>query len=562
MIKDMEKMETGETIYIRNRYRIEKILNRGGFGITYLAEDRELCKKVVLKKYQPAEYEEDLTVRKRSRRTEKTSSYEKGKRDFLKEARIMSSLFDVKEVVKVLDYFEENQDAYIVMEYVSGITLRQYIESQESMNFEQAWNLLLPVIHALEKVHEKGLIHRDISPDNIIVRNDDSLKLIDFGSARQYAGEKTTMTAIIKKGYAPPEQYETRGKQGPWTDIYSICATIYEMITGVIPPSALHRQEKDRMYPPSSYGCEITPQQEEALMKGLSLDYRKRYQSIVQLEESVLSNPEKETDSNQENRRRKQNEKKKQKYKLILVGILIGIFITGTVTVQKYKMDLSKAREKENQERSLSRYPRNSSKRQLLLKYLAKYGRYKGDSGKEKIYVLPEWTLRKINARCDNDFFSQTREEYISYLRRKGIPLKFKNRKYRGELYIGPVAGTIETYFTYTDIYDIGQNCGINIIYDITTHEITRVLYYRKNPEQKFDNLIQIASESMLFFSKEWDMPPKMALKKAKELVDDYEKEKRSESYYSWISTVDCSVGCKTEKKHGTVLQVFRYAGI
>lgn len=551
----MERTEREETIYIRNRYRIEKILNRGGFGITYLAKDKELCKKVVLKKYQPIEYEEDFPVRKISRRTERKSSYEKGKRDFLKEARIMSSLFDVKEVVKVLDYFEENGDAYIVMEYVSGITLRQYIEnSQEPMNFEQVWDFLLPVIHALEKVHEKGLIHRDISPDNIIVRKDDSLKLIDFGSARQYTGAKTTMTAIIKNGYAPPEQYETKGKQGPWTDIYSICATIYEMITGVIPQPALQRKEKDRMYPPSSYGCEITPQQEEALMNGLSIDYRKRYQSIVQLEESVLSKQRIGTDSSKENRR------KKQKYKFMLVGILIGICIAGTVMVQKHKMDLSKAREKEHQERSLSRYPRNSPKRQLLLKYLVKYGRYKGESGTEKIYVLPEWTLRKINIRCDSDFFSQTREQYISYLRRKGIPLKFKDRKYRGDLYIGPVAGTIDTYFTYTDIYDIGQNCTINIIYDIATHEITRVLYYRNNPEQKLDNLIQLASESMLFFSNEWDMPPKMARKKVKELVDDYEKEERSESYYSWDSTVDCSVGCKTEKKYGTVLQVFRYA--
>lgn len=551
----METTERKETVYIRNRYRIEKILNRGGFGITYLAKDRELCKKVVLKKYQPIEYETDFNIRKMSRRTEKKSSYERGKRDFLKEARIMSSLFDVKEVVKVLDYFEENEDAYIVMEYVSGITLRQYIEnSQESMNFEQVWDFLLPIIHALEKAHEKGLIHRDISPDNIIVRKDDSLKLIDFGSARQYTGTKTTMTAIIKNGYAPPEQYETRGKQGPWTDIYAICATIYEMITGVIPQPALQRKEKDRMYPPSSYGCEITPQQEEALMKGLSIDYRKRYQNIVQLEEAVLSKQRVGTDGSKENRR------KKQKYKLILVGILIGICITGTVMLQKYKRDVSKSREKENQERSLSRYSRNSPKRQLLLKYLVKYGRYKGESGTEKIYVLPEWTLRKINVRCDIDFFSQTREQYISYLRREGIPLKFKARKYCGDIYIGPVAGTIDTYFTYTDIYDIGQNCGINIIYDIATHEVTRVLYYRNNPEQKLDNLIQLASESMLFFSKEWDMPPKRARKKVKELVDDYEKEERNESYYSWNSTVDCSVGCKTEKKYGTVLQVFRYA--
>lgn len=553
----MGKIERRDTLYIRGRYQIVKILNRGGFGITYLAEDKELCKKVVLKKYQPAECEPDSNIRKISRRTEKKSLYEKGKCDFLKEARMMSSLFEVKEVVKVLDYFEEDDDAYIVMEYVSGITLRQYIENScDLMNFEQAWAFLLPVINALEKVHEKNLIHRDISPDNIIVREDGSLKLIDFGSARQYAGGKTTMTAIIKNGYAPPEQYGIKGKQGPWTDIYSICATIYEMITGVIPQPALQRQKKDNMYPPSSYGCGITPKQEEVLMNGLSLDYRKRYQNIVELKQDILSEQEGETDGGQESGINKQ---KKQIYRLIVAGILLGIVITGTILVQKHKTDLSKARQKANQERSLSRYPRSSPKRQLLLKYLVKYGRYKGELGTEKIYVLPEWTLRKINVRCDNDFFSQTREEYISYLRREGISLKFKARKYRGDLYIEPVAGTIKTYFTYTDIYDIGQNCGINIIYDIATHEITRVLYYRKNPEQKLDNLIQLASKSMLFFSKEWDMPPKIAQREVKELVDDYEKEERSEGYYSWNSTVDCSVGCKMEKKYGTILQIFRY---
>lgn len=556
----MERTEKRDTMYVRDRYQIEKILNRGGFGITYLAKDRELCENVVLKKYQPIEYESDINIRKISRKSERRSSYEKGKRDFLKEARILSSLFEVKEVVKILDYFEENGDAYIVMEYVSGMTLRQYIENScELMNFEQAWTFLLPVINALEKVHEKNLIHRDISPDNIIVRKDGSLKLIDFGSARQYADGKTTMTAIIKNGYAPPEQYETKGKQGPWTDIYSICATIYEMITGVIPQSAIQRQEQDKMYPPSSYGCEITPQQEKALMKGLSLDYRKRYQNIIQLQRGILSEQKKETDNNEKDSTSKQ---KRRKYKLIAAGILTGIFITGAASVQKYRADLSRARQKEQQERSLNRYPRNSPKRQLLLKYLAKYGQYKGELGTKKIYVLPEWTLRKINVRCDNDFFTQTREEYISYLRREGISLKFKARKYRGDLYIEPVAGTIETYFTYTDIYDIGQNYGINIIYDIATHEITRVLYYRKNQEQKLDDLIQVVSESMLFFSKEWDMPPKIAQREVRNLVEDYEKEERSEGYYSWNSTVDCSVGCKTEKKYGTILQIFRYTGI
>lgn len=431
----MEKnMQQIEKIYIRNRYKIETILDSGGFGITYLAEDTEFCQKVVLKKYCPLE--------------DRKISYEKGKKDFLREARTLSALSDITAIVRVLDYFEERGDAYIVMEYVKGHSLRKYIENRiESMNFSQAWDFFLPIIDALEKMHEKNLIHRDINPDNIIVREDETLKLIDFGSAREYASD-VTMTAIVKGGYAPPEQYMRKGKQGPWTDVYSICATIYEMITGVIPESSIERQNKDKLYPPSSYGCEITPQQEESLMKGLSLDYKRRYQNIVQLKQSLSSKKEKETASGRKDKRNRN----KLGRNLIVIVLMVGSIFISAMTVKKHKTDLYKAEQKEWQEKSLREYPRDSKQRLLLLDYLARYGQYKGQAGEEKIYFLPEWAAQKINVRCDFGFFPQKKEEYISYLRRKGISLKLEDKRYQGVIYKTCDRNTSNLFFLYRNL--------------------------------------------------------------------------------------------------------------
>ena len=162
---------------------------------------------------------------------------------FFGEAKILASLFEIPGIVKVLDYFQEEERAYCVMEYVRGISLRSYLERREEpLTFEESWQMLLTVLRSLEKVHKKKLLHRDFNPDNLLVQEDGSLKLIDFGSARQFVEEtdaSKTMTVLVKDGYAPPEQYLRRGSQGPWTDIYAICATVYEMVTGCIPENAL-----------------------------------------------------------------------------------------------------------------------------------------------------------------------------------------------------------------------------------------------------------------------------------------------------------------------------------
>lgn len=257
-----------------SRYRYLKKLGQGGFGITYLALDQENGQKVVIKKYTPS--------------GEEAQKRKNGQKSFLREARIMASLKPVPEIVRVLNYFAEGESAYIVMEYVQGTSLRDYMEClDEPMDFTSAADMLSPVMDALEKVHKKHILHRDLTPDNLLVRENGKLCVIDFGSAREFDQYDRTKTVLLKNGYAPFEQYSSHGKQKPWTDVYSLCAVLYEMITGVIPQDGLSRADRDQLYPPSMYGAVITPEEEQALLKGLSVDCRKRYSSMGELKAAL-----------------------------------------------------------------------------------------------------------------------------------------------------------------------------------------------------------------------------------------------------------------------------------
>ena len=279
-----ERLEVGYRL--NGRYRVCRSLGQGGFGITYLAEDELLRQKIVIKEYFPACFArraEDGSIRI----TEETDrvAFTEGRNRFLREARILTSLLDVSGVVKAWNYFQENQTAYLVMEYVQGISLRSWLEQNgEVASLDEALEMLRPVVLALESIHKKGLLHRDITPDNLMVGANGTVKLLDFGSARSYLREKDsemTQTVLLKSGYAPPEQYDGKSVQGPWTDIYALSATLYEMITGCMPDDALQRQIRDELLEPSVYGARITPEQEEHLLKrGLALDERERYASV------------------------------------------------------------------------------------------------------------------------------------------------------------------------------------------------------------------------------------------------------------------------------------------
>ena len=266
------------------RYTIEGVLGQGGFGITYLGIDELHEKKVAIKEFFPQgivtrniEYKDTVTVTFVGEK----DNYEKGKERFLKEARTMAKFSKDEGIVKALDFFEINNTAYIVMEYLEGITLKQYLRENKRIAPEDLIELLVPLIESLDEIHSQGMIHRDISPDNIMVLPDGRIKLMDFGAARDYTefGEKS-LSIVLKPGYAPPEQYQTHGIQGPWTDIYALCATMYKCITGENPPDAIERVMDDHLKKISAFGISVLPQIEEAIIKGMSVAANDRYQNV------------------------------------------------------------------------------------------------------------------------------------------------------------------------------------------------------------------------------------------------------------------------------------------
>lgn len=266
------------------RYTIEGVLGQGGFGITYLGIDELHEKKVAIKEFFPQgivtrniEYQDTVTVTFVGEK----DNYEKGKERFLKEARTMAKFSKDEGIVKALDFFEINNTAYIVMEYLEGITLKQYLRENQRIAPEDLIELLVPLIESLDEIHSQGMIHRDISPDNIMVLPDGRIKLMDFGAARDYTefGEKS-LSIVLKPGYAPPEQYQTHGIQGPWTDIYALCATMYKCITGENPPDAIERVMDDSLKKISAFGIPVLPQIEEAIIKGMSVAANDRYQNV------------------------------------------------------------------------------------------------------------------------------------------------------------------------------------------------------------------------------------------------------------------------------------------
>ena len=266
------------------RYTVEGVLGQGGFGITYLGMDELHKKKVAIKEFFPQgivtrniEYEDTVTVTLVGEK----ENYDKGKERFLKEAQTMAMFSKDKGIVKALDFFEINNTAYIVMEYLEGVTLKQYLRENKRIDAEDLVELLVPLIESLDEIHSQGLIHRDISPDNIMVLPDGRIKLMDFGAARDYTefGEKS-LSIVLKPGYAPPEQYQTHGVQGPWTDIYALCATMYKCITGENPPDAIERVMDDHLKKISAFGIPVLPQIEEAIIKGMSVAANDRYQNV------------------------------------------------------------------------------------------------------------------------------------------------------------------------------------------------------------------------------------------------------------------------------------------
>lgn len=281
---------------LKERYLIGRVLGEGGFGITYIGRDLQLDMKVAIKEYYP---KNNFGI---SRNTdtgsfkvsapisaEQNKNYEKGKNKFLDEARIMARLAKEPSIVRVQDFFDLNNTAYIVMEYIDGITLGKYTEQKGGkLAPDELFPMIEPLFKLMQTMHDMHLLHRDISPDNIMIEGG-NVKLLDFGCARDIGTKNETLTILLKHGYAPIEQYQQSG-QGPWTDVYAFSATIYFCLTGRTPPGALDRVfADDPLIPPSKLGVKLTPAQEKAILHSLVPQQNLRTRSMQEFHAELYS---------------------------------------------------------------------------------------------------------------------------------------------------------------------------------------------------------------------------------------------------------------------------------
>ena len=277
---------------LAQRYYIGRVLGEGGFGMTYLGIDVILGKKVAIKEYFPSVWvkrfsEKSLNV---YCNTGCEENFKKGRERFVREARAMSRMNSQKEIADAVDFFEKNNTAYLVMEYVDGITLKERVQKQGPMPVDELFELMYAIMDALQAMHGEGLIHRDISPDNIMIENG-KLRLIDFGCAREDISGDKSMTVMHKQGFSPAEQYQRRG-QGPWSDVYSLAATMYYCITGRVPPQAVDRLMGDKLIKPSDMGIKISAKQEQALLKAMAVRKEERYQSVSSFKSALKGAPQ------------------------------------------------------------------------------------------------------------------------------------------------------------------------------------------------------------------------------------------------------------------------------
>jgi serine/threonine protein kinase len=324
---------------LNNRYVIGTVLGYGGFGVTYKAWDMELGIKVAVKEYYPSGLvnrvpgEAEVVIYS----GEKSKQYGYGLKRFLDEARQMAKFSTHMNIVNIYNFFEQNNTAYIVMEYLEGISLKQFLQQSGGiLDVDTALQIILPVADALEEIHSKGTIHRDVSPDNIFITAENKVKLIDFGAARLSAGDKEeTLSVILKPGFAPPEQYRSKSKQGAFTDIYALGATLYRLVTGVLPEESVDRLFDDSLKRPSELGIKIPDNIERAIMKALSLKEELRFQNIAHFKEAVANKrqidfPEVELKKRQFRRRIWASG-----FALLAVALIVGTVLITTVLKPK-----------------------------------------------------------------------------------------------------------------------------------------------------------------------------------------------------------------------------------
>ena len=270
--------------YILNngRYRIQRVLGEGGYGITYEAIDLWKARKVAIKEFFPS-----FALRRSPNKTDTIcvnpnaeNALAHIRMRFNQEASLLLELKNIKEVVTVYHSFEENKTAYYTMELLQGMDMQKHLKTYGRMFWHELSPIVIQILRALYATHQMGYIHRDVTPDNIFLLNDGTAQLIDFGNARRYV-ENQQLTEIVKDKFAPPEQYDRKGNQGPWTDIYSLCVTIYYAMTGILPPKATEIASTVDPLPPLHTRVEIPKSVSLAVQKGMSVSETRRFQNVA-----------------------------------------------------------------------------------------------------------------------------------------------------------------------------------------------------------------------------------------------------------------------------------------
>lgn len=277
---------------LQGRYIIGNSVGVGGFGITYRAWDANLNSLVAIKEFYPAGLvsrvpgEKDIVIFSGDKKEQFDVAIER----FLEEARTMAKFTGHPNIVNVFDFFKENNTAYIVMEFLDGITVKEYLTTlpDSKVPVDTALLIVNKILDALTEIHSKGVIHRDISPDNIDITVNNSIKIFDLGAAKLAKGDKEeSRSIVVKTGYTPPEQYRAKSKQGPFTDLYSVGAVLYKLITGITPEESIDRIVEDHLQKPSKLGVEIDINLERAIMKALALKSELRFQSAQQFKDAI-----------------------------------------------------------------------------------------------------------------------------------------------------------------------------------------------------------------------------------------------------------------------------------
>ena len=319
-----------ETI-LNGRYLVGRVIGFGGFGTTYIAWDLMLEKKVAIKEYMPSDFatrapgETQLSVYD----GELGEQFEAGLKSFIDESRRLAKFNHEDGIVHIFDSFLENGTAYIVMEYLEGKTLKELLKERGGrIPYDEAVRYILPILKSLDAVHQTGIIHRDIAPDNIFLTNNGKVKLIDFGASR-YATtlHSKSLSVILKQGYAPEEQYRSHGEQGPWSDVYAVCATLYRAITGIVPEDALERCADDKLVPPSKMGINLPNGIENAILNGLNIKAENRIQSANELAQALSG----EIEVQRIKEERKKDDVGKWSKRQIVVAALSGVAIIAVV---------------------------------------------------------------------------------------------------------------------------------------------------------------------------------------------------------------------------------------